>query len=119
MEKDGPNITIIGEMDAIGCKNHPMADSHSHTAHACGHHAQIAAMIGASLALADEEVKASLSGSVSFFAVPAEEYIDADKRPALQKEGIEFSGYGEKISGGKKYEDITGIKKYKKEFYTG
>lgn len=79
-----------------------MADSHSHTPHACGHHAQIAAMIGASLALADEEVKASLSGSVSFFAVPAEEYIDADKRPALQKEGIEFSGYREKISGGKK-----------------
>lgn len=94
MEKDGPNITIIGEMDAIGCRNHPMADSHNHTAHACGHHAQLAAMIGAALALADEEVRTSLSGSVSFFAVPAEEYIDADKRPALQKEGIGFPGSG-------------------------
>lgn len=94
MEQDGPNITIIGEMDAIGCKAHPMADSHNQTAHACGHHAQLAAMIGAALALADEEVKASLSGSVSFFAVPAEEYIDADKRKELRKEGIGFPGSG-------------------------
>lgn len=26
MEQDGPNVTIIGELDAIGCKSHPMAD---------------------------------------------------------------------------------------------
>ena len=94
MEQDGPNVTIIGEMDAIGCKDHPMADCDNHTAHACGHHAQLAAMIGAALAFADEEVKASLSGSVSFFAVPAEEYIDADKRKVLKQQGIEFAGSG-------------------------
>ena len=47
-------------------------------------------MIGAALALTNEEVQASLSGSVSFFAVPAEEYIDADKRARLRKEGIGF-----------------------------
>lgn len=29
-------------------------------------------------------------GSLSFLAVPAEEYIDADKRVRLQKEGTEF-----------------------------
>lgn len=52
-----------------------MADPVNGTAHACGHHAQIAAMIGAALALTNEEVQASLSGSVSFFAVPAEEYM--------------------------------------------
>ena len=94
MEKDGPNVTIVGEMDAIGCKAHPMADSHNGIAHACGHHAQLAAMIGAALALADEEVRASLSGSVSFFAVPAEEYIDADKRKVLRSEGIGFPASG-------------------------
>lgn len=66
MEQDGPNVTIIGELDAIGCKSHPMADPVNGTAHACGHHAQIAAMIGAALALTNEEVQASLSGSVSF-----------------------------------------------------
>ena len=94
MEQDGPNITIIGELDAIGCKSHPMADPANGTAHACGHHAQIAAMIGAALALTNEEVQASLSGSVSFFAVPAEEYIDADKRAWLRKEGIGFPASG-------------------------
>ena len=94
MEQNGPNVTIIGEMDAIGCKTHPMADSNNLTAHACGHHAQLAAMIGAALALADEEVRASLSGSVSFFAVPAEEYIDADKRKRLREDGIGFPGSG-------------------------
>lgn len=94
MEQDGPNVTIIGEMDAIGCRTHPMADSRTGAAHACGHHAQLAAMIGAALAFADEEVRASLSGSVSFFAVPAEEYIDADKRRSLKKEGIVFAGSG-------------------------
>ncbi|MDY4693881.1 MAG: peptidase dimerization domain-containing protein, partial [Blautia sp.] len=52
------------------------------------------AMIGAALALVNEEVKASLSGSVSFFAVPAEEYIDADKRKMLKQEGIGFPGSG-------------------------
>ena len=51
-------------------------------------------MIGAALALTNEEVQASLSGSVSFFAVPAEEYIDADKRARLRKEGIGFPASG-------------------------
>lgn len=94
MEQNGPNITVIGEMDAIGCQAHPKADKSNHTAHACGHHAQLAAMTGAALALADEEVRASLSGSVSFFAVPAEEYVDAEKRKTLKKEGIGFPGSG-------------------------
>ena len=94
IKKEGPNVTIIGEMDAIGCRTHPKADPENGTAHACGHHAQLAAMIGASLALADEDVRASLSGSVSFFSVPAEEYIDAGKRERLKKEGIVFTGSG-------------------------
>ena len=51
-------------------------------------------MIGAALALTNEEVQASLSGSVSFFAVPAEEYIDADKRARLRKEEIGFPASG-------------------------
>lgn len=94
MEQDGPNVTIISEMDAIGCRKHPMADLNNGTAHACGHHAQVAAMIGAALALTDEEVRASLSGSVSFFSVPAEEYIDAGKRKHLRDSGIGFPGSG-------------------------
>ena len=87
---DGPNLTVIGELDAIGCKSHPMADSVTGVAHACGHHAQMAAMIGCAIALADPEIQKELGGSLSFLAVPAEEYIDADKRACLRQEGIEF-----------------------------
>ena len=87
---DGPNLTVIGELDAIGCKSHPMADPVTGVAHACGHHAQMAAMIGCAAALADPEIQRELGGSLSFLAVPAEEYIDADKRARLRKEGIEF-----------------------------
>lgn len=87
---DGPRLTIIGEMDAIGCKTHPMADPVTGVAHACGHHAQMAAMIGCAAALADLEIQKELCGSLSFLAVPAEEYIDADKRARLRQEGIEF-----------------------------
>lgn len=87
----GPNLTIIGELDAIGCRTHPMADPATGVAHACGHHAQMAAMMGAAFAFADPEIKKQLTGSLSFFAVPAEEYIDADRRPALREKGIKFA----------------------------
>ena len=40
IKKEGPNVTIIGEMDAIGCRTHPKADPENGTAHACGHHAR-------------------------------------------------------------------------------
>ena len=67
-----------------------MSDPVTGVAHACGHHAQMAAMIGCAAALADTEIQKELGGSLSFLAVPAEEYIDADKRVRLQKEGTEF-----------------------------
>ena len=70
-------------MDAIGCRTHPMADPANGTAHACGHHAQMAAMMGTAVAFADPEIRKELGGSLTFFAVPAEEYIDADRRPLL------------------------------------
>ena len=96
-----PNLTIIGELDAIGCHTHPKADPVTGVAHACGHHAQMAAMIGAAIALADSEVRKTLSGSLTFLAVPAEEYIDADKRAAYRKQGVEFgSGKSELIRTG-------------------
>ena len=88
--KEGPVLTVIGELDAIGCHTHPKADPHTGVAHACGHHAQMAAMMGCAIAMADSRVQEQLGGSVNFLAVPAEEYIDADKRAKLKKEGIEF-----------------------------
>ena len=50
----------------------------------------MAAMIGCAIAMADPDVQKCLAGTVNFLAVPAEEYIDADKRARLKKEGIEF-----------------------------
>ena len=88
--KEGPSLTVIGELDAIGCHAHPNANPVTGVAHACGHHAQMAAMIGCAIAMADPDVQKCLAGTVNFLAVPAEEYIDADKRARLKKEGIEF-----------------------------
>lgn len=88
--KEGSSLTVIGELDAIGCHSHPNANPVTGVAHACGHHAQMAAMIGCAIAMADPDVQKCLAGTVNFLAVPAEEYIDADKRTRLKKEGIEF-----------------------------
>lgn len=88
--KEGPSLTVIGELDAIGCHSYPNANPVTGVAHACGHHAQMAAMIGCAIAMADPDVQKCLAGTVNFLAVPAEEYIDADKRARLKKEGIEF-----------------------------
>lgn len=99
--QNGPNLTVIGEMDAIGCRTHPEADPVTGVAHACGHHAQMAAMMGAAFAFADPEIRDELTGSLTFFAVPAEEYIDADRRPLLREKGVKFmSGKSELIRTG-------------------
>ena len=84
----GPmNVCLIGEMDALPCVGHPHMDSLTGAAHACGHNAQVAALLGAALGLAKSGVMERLWGGVSFFAVPAEEYIDLDYRRHLSEEG--------------------------------
>ena len=86
------NVCIIGEMDALSCQGHPRANSSS-LAHACGHNAQVAAMLGAAIALSRSGVMKELDGDVTFFAVPAEEFIDLDFRRSLKNEGkIEYFG---------------------------
>ena len=80
------NVCIIGEMDALQCATHPNASADG-IAHACGHNAQIAAMLGAAMALNKSGVMEYLDGNVTFFAVPAEEFIDLEYRKALKDEG--------------------------------
>ncbi len=91
---DGPHLTVIGELDGILCPRHPMADKETGVAHACGHHVQLAVMLGAAAALTDSAVRECLDGSVSFLATPAEEYVDAGKRRWLEAEGVGFAGTG-------------------------
>ena len=83
----GPAIAILGELDAIGCPEHPQADPLTGAAHACGHHLQQAAMLGAAYGLATSGVMQQLAGEVIFFGVPAEEYVELAYRKKLKAAG--------------------------------
>lgn len=80
------NICIIGEMDALVCRTHRYA-SPGGAAHACGHHAQMAAMLGAAIGLQCCGILDALDGRITFFAVPAEEFIDIENRKKLMLDG--------------------------------
>ena len=89
----GPTLAILGEMDSLIVAEHPHADPDTGAAHACGHHCQIAMMLGAATALTQSDVLESLAGRIAFMAVPAEEYIEIEFRDGLRREGkIEFLG---------------------------
>ena len=62
---DGPHIAVIGELDGILSPAHPQAAGGY--AHACGHHCQMTALLGAALALTDPQVREALDGAVTFF----------------------------------------------------
>ncbi|MBC8352043.1 MAG: amidohydrolase [Planctomycetes bacterium] len=85
--KPGPTIALMGELDALQVPDHPRADPASGAAHACGHNAQIAGLLGAAMGLSDSGIAEHLAGSVVFFAVPAEEYVEINYRIGLVKEG--------------------------------
>jgi len=89
----GPTVAVLGELDALVCPTHPHADPITGAAHTCGHNAQISMMLGAGMGLVDSGVLSELSGRVALVAVPAEEYVDIEKRRELRDEGkIEFFG---------------------------
>lgn len=90
-ESEGPGVALIGELDGIGCPAHPDA-APTGISHACGHEAQMIAIMGAALALNDPEVKEALGGRAVFFGVPAEENLSADIKEELAKDGILFNG---------------------------
>lgn len=105
--KSGPTVAIIAELDAVKCPTHPHADKNNGAAHCCGHHAQIAAMIGAAIALSDPDIVKELDGDVVFFAVPSEEYGEIEFKNTLREKGlVEFlSGKPELIKLGE-FDDI-------------
>ncbi len=91
--RPGPNIAVIGELDSLIVPAHPNAHPVTGAAHACGHHAQLGSMLAVLTAFLDPAVHRQLSGSVTFMAVPAEEYIELEFREQLRSEGkIEFFG---------------------------
>lgn len=83
-------VAVMGELDAIIVPSHPCADPHTGAAHACGHNASLAAMIGTAMGLNDSGVMALLDGDVSLMAVPAEELVELEYRLKLRREGKLF-----------------------------
>lgn len=92
-KKDNVSLALIGELDALRIPSHKYANQETQAAHCCGHHAQLAGVIGAALALTDESVKDKLDGQVVFFATPAEEYGEIEFKNRLTAEGkIKYGG---------------------------
>ncbi|MDP2919753.1 MAG: amidohydrolase [Dehalococcoidia bacterium] len=83
-----PMIAVIGELDSLVIPDHPHADPVTGAAHACGHNAQVAMLIGVATALSRSGVMSWLDGSVALIAAPAEEYIQIEYRQSLRKQGI-------------------------------
>jgi amidohydrolase len=87
----GPTFALIGELDGLRVTGHPKADPETGAAHACGHNAQVAGMLGAAMGLSDAKAFEHLAGRVAFFAVPAEEGGDIEWRQSqIQAGKLEF-----------------------------
>ena len=93
-ENQGPTLAIMGELDAIVCKEHPHADD-SGAVHACGHHIQTAVMAGIALAFQKTRAFRHLGGNLVFMAVPAEEFVEMAFRSRLKQAG-ELTWFGGK-----------------------
>ncbi len=87
-------ISLVAELDALRIPDHPYANQATGAAHCCGHHAQLAGVIGAAIALADEQVAGHLEGNIVFFAVPAEEYGEIEFKNRLKADGKILYGGG-------------------------
>ncbi len=91
--KDGPTFALLGELDGLVVAGHPVADPLTGAAHACGHNAQVAGLMGAAIGLLGAQAFEHLAGRVVFFAVPAEEYGDVEWRVQQARAGkLEFLG---------------------------
>ena len=99
------NVCVIGELDAVLCNTHPTANKESGAAHACGHNAQLASMIGVAIGLS--KYASELDGDVTFFAVPAEEFVEIGYRDSLAKDGkIKYLGGKQELIRLGEFDDI-------------
>ena len=97
----------MGELDAVVAPNHRCANKETGAAHSCGHHAQIASMVGAAYAFKDTGILEELGGDVVLMAVPAEEYVELGYRNELRKAGkIWFLGGKQEFVRLGPYDDI-------------
>lgn len=86
-------VALLGELDAIVCREHLMSDPVTGAAHCCGHNVQIANLVAVAMAVKDVDAMKYLGGDLVLFAVPAEEYVEIEYRNKLREEKkIEFLG---------------------------
>jgi amidohydrolase len=89
----GPTVVVMGEFDSVMGRESPLADPVTGAAHLCGHHIQVASMLGAAMGLVGAGAGPYLSGQVKFLGCPAEEYLEIEYRLGLMAEGkISFLG---------------------------
>ncbi|MBQ2866396.1 MAG: amidohydrolase [Clostridia bacterium] len=100
--REGPTVMILGEMDSLIIPDHPECDKETGAVHACGHHAQSAALLGVAAILKEPGMLDGLCGKIRLCAVPAEEGIELEYRKVLKKQGIisQVSGKAEFICRG-------------------
>lgn len=100
-------LCIIGEMDAVLCPSHPCSDPITGAAHACGHHTQIASMLGVAIGLIHSQAMKHLDGDICFFATPAEEYVEiAYRKQLIEKGRISFLGGKQELLSLGDFDDI-------------
>jgi len=89
----GPTVVVMGELDSVMGRESPLADPVTGAAHLCGHHIQVASMLGTAMGLVGAGVSPYLSGQVKFLGCPAEEYLEIEYRLGLMAAGkISFLG---------------------------
>ena len=100
--KPGPEVLILGELDAIICPEHKDADPQTGAVHSCGHNAQCAALVGIAAALKEPGILDKFCGRIRLCAVPAEELLEIEYRSNLKKQGVikYFGGKSEFLSRG-------------------
>jgi amidohydrolase len=92
-KRAGPKVAVLGELDSVVCFDAPDANPETGAAHQCGHHVQLGAMLSAAVGLVTSGVSPELAGKVVFMGVPAEEYIQIERRLKLKEEGkLHFIG---------------------------
>lgn len=85
--KSRKTVALLGELDAIVCREHPQADPKTGAAHCCGHHVQLANLVAVGMAFKDAGIMNELDGDLVLFTVPAEEYVEIDFRNGLRSDG--------------------------------
>jgi hypothetical protein len=89
--RPGPGLLIMGEMDSVVNRDYPGADPVTGAAHLCGHHLQVAIMLGAALGLTSAGADREMSGKIFFLGTPAEEFVEIEERLRFRDEANPLS----------------------------